>query len=503
MTNRRRFFYNGILLTLVAVLMRAVSMAFNSYVTRTVGAEGIGLFTLIMTVYSFAVTFATSGISLTTTRLVAESIGADGGSRVKKILRHAVTYSLIFSIFASSVLFFGAEHFAYRVLSDGRAVLPLRVLAVSLVPISLTSVFTGYFIGVKRVAKNATVQLLGQSFRIILTLACLAYFLKGGVVLATVALTLATTLTELFAFLVSLLQFLFDRRRARCDGAAPCAFSEICATALPLALSAYIRSALLTLEHVLIPRRLRDRGESLSDSLSSYGMLHGMALPTLTMPMATLSSFSGLLVPEFAESVARGEHARLRRVASEALNTTLVYSSCMAVFIFLFSEELGYVIYDSYGAGRYIALLSPIIPIMYLDHVTDSMLKGVGEQVYSMWINIADSFLSVVLVYLLIPVMGISGYAVVIAVMEGFNFFFSFVRLKRRIKFKINILQSCVLPLSIAASVALLSKRLFVMQGAEATLPLMLIKLTFALSLFLGLYISVSGIIKRRTARVG
>jgi stage V sporulation protein B len=116
--NRRRFFLNGILLTVVALATRSVGMLFNSYITKAVGAEGIGLYTLIMTVYSFAVTFATSGIGLTVTGLVAKAIGADNPRGVRSVLRCAVLYSLIFSIYAGCTLFFLSEYFALRVLGD-------------------------------------------------------------------------------------------------------------------------------------------------------------------------------------------------------------------------------------------------------------------------------------------------------------------------------------------------------------------------------------------------
>ena len=94
MSRRQRFFKNGLLLTAVAVSARAVSLFFGAFVTRTVGAEGIGLFTLIMTLYNFAVTFASSGVSLTVTKLVAAAIGEGRRERVGGILRAATGYAL-------------------------------------------------------------------------------------------------------------------------------------------------------------------------------------------------------------------------------------------------------------------------------------------------------------------------------------------------------------------------------------------------------------------------
>ena len=153
--------------------------------------------------------------------------------------------------------------------------------------------------------------------------------------------------------------------------------------------------------------------------------------------MSPLSSFAGLLVPEFAEDLAAGRRERMSKVASKALGATLVYSGISAVFLFSFAEELGYLVYKSYDAGYYISALAFIVPIMYLDHVADSMLKGIGEQVFSMWVNITDSLLSVILVWVLIPRLGIIGYAFVIVIMEGYNFALSIWRLKKKVDFHI------------------------------------------------------------------
>lgn len=502
MTNRRRFFINGIMLTAVGLAIRSVSLAFNSFITQSIGAEGIGLFTLIGTVYSFAITFATSGISLTVTRLVSSAIGEGGEREVRGILRSAVTYSLIFSIFASCVLFFGAEYFAYTVLSDGRCTIPLKILSLSLLPIALSSVFTGYFVGVKRVGKNAIVQIFAQVFKIAITLLFVLRFAKQGVYEGTVALCISITVTEISVFTVALLQYVFDKRKHfKHPRTKTNHITAVSRMALPLAVSAYIRSVLLTLEHILIPKRLRDRGESQSEALASYGILHGMALPMLLYPMAPLSSFSGLLVPEFAESLARGDEGRMRRMATEAINTTLAYSIAATVFMYLFSEEIGYVVYNSYDAGHYIALMAPILPIMYLDHVTDSMLKGIGEHVYSMWVNISDSFLSIILVWVLIPRMGIAGYAVVIVAMEGYNFLLSSLRLFSRIRFSLYPIKYILAPAISAAASAAVSKKIFAENGSLTAPVWLFLEIVFAISIFLAAYLSLNILLHKRGAK--
>jgi O-antigen/teichoic acid export membrane protein len=125
---------------------------------------------------------------------------------------------------------------------------------------------------------------------------------------------------------------------------------------------------------------------------------------------------------------------------------------------------------------------------MYLDHVTDSMLKGLGEQVFSMWVNISDSALSVILVCVLIPKMGILGYAAVIVVMEGYNFLLSFVRLTRRVKFKIEPRKYILAPFVSSLASAYLVRTLFSFGGSCVTSVGLILKILFSLSVTVGIY---------------
>ena len=485
-SRKQKFFVNGIMLTAVGIAMRTAALFFNAFVSREVGAEGIGLYTIIMTVYGFAVTFATSGISLTVTRLVASAIGEGKEEDVSGILNGAVIYALIFSTLATAVLFFGAAGFAEYVISDVRAASGLRILAPSLIPLSLISVFSGYFIGIRKVACNAVVQILGQLFKIGITVWLVMTLSEMTVEKSASALSLGATLTELLCFLVIFIQFLIDRRKVKNSGKVN--ISPVAGMAVPLALSAYIRQALLTFEHILIPKCLAKRGDTTSEALSSYGTLHGMALPMILYPMTTLSSFAGLLVPEFAERSAAGDMSGMRRLASKAFSVTLTYAVATSAILLIFSEELGYVIYGSYHAGIYIAVLAPVVPIMYLDHVTDSVLKGIGEHVYSMWINITDALLSIAMVWLLIPGMGIMGYAVCIVVMEGYNFVLSAIRLFKRIRFKFSFVRSLFIPLISAGAAAYITRNIFLSDGSNSSAIWLVMKLIFTVCMFFVLY---------------
>ena len=482
--NRRRFFCNGFLLTLVALVMRTVALFFGAYVTRAVGAVGMGLYTLVSTVYGFAVTLATSGVSLTVTRLVASSIGREDGRGVSRVLRGAFLYSAAFGTLATAGLFLLSDLLAVRLMGVADLAVSMKILSISLIPVAMSAVVAGYFVGVRRVGFNAAVQVASQILKIPLTVWLVEEFRTHGDASSVAALCLALTVTETVSFLIILLELALDRARHRVKGGGM-EFGSVAKTALPLGASAYVRSALITLEHSIIPKRLSAGGEGREESFAAYGALHGMALPLILYPMAAISSFAGLLVPEFAECSSRSDRGRANRIGAEAINTTLKFATVCATFLFVFAEELGYTVYDSYSAGYYIAMLAPVVPIMYLDHVTDAMLKGVGEQVYSMWVNITDSFISIILVWTLIPRLGILGYAIAIIGMEAYNFTLSAIRLSRHVAVRPDLFGSVLIPLVLSLASGSIALSLFSMNGQVTTPKWLALKMLFALCILI------------------
>ncbi len=472
MTRLQRYCKNALILVFASLFMRGVSLAFNAYVSREIGAEGMGLFALSMSVYGFAVTFATSGINLAVTRLVAAALGAGESRRVRPILRRALLWALLFGGVASVCLFSFARPIGLNLLRDARTIPSLRLLSLSLVPIALSSVLSGYFTAVRRVYRGALAQLFEQGLRIALTSYLLLALLPKGIEYACLALVGGSAIAEFSSFFFILVQYLIDRKKHKIppfqDTRPPekaKIWGAIAHIALPIAASAYIRSGLVTVEHILIPIALGAGGAAPDAALASYGVLHSMAIPLVLFPAAITSAFSSLLVPEVAESAAAGEKLRIRRISERAIRATLLFAILAAAVLLSSATEIGRLFYHSDEAGRYIRLLAPVVVLMYLDTTVDAMLKGLGYQVYSMFVNIADSLLSILLVLLLLPRMGAVGYVLVVILAELFNLSLSLLRLLFAVSPRVPLFRTLVAPTLAAIGAATLSFWLFPAVG--------------------------------------
>jgi stage V sporulation protein B len=131
-----QFIANGMLLTLISLFIRTVSVAFNVYVSNSIGAEALGLFTLVSTVYGFGLTIATSGINLATTRLVSECIGKNNISEkivgknkeIISIVKKCITYALFFSVAVSLVFYIFSDFIGINILGDIATVSSIKLL---------------------------------------------------------------------------------------------------------------------------------------------------------------------------------------------------------------------------------------------------------------------------------------------------------------------------------------------------------------------------------------
>ena len=482
----RRFLKNGVCLALAALLMRTVSVSFGAYVSERIGASGMGLYSLIMSVYTLAVTFATSGVQLATTRLVSEALGRGDAGGARAALRLAVRYALSCGTLAAVILFLGAPFFGGVILSDTRTIPSLRLLAVALVPIALSSVFSGYFTAVRRPSRAAGISVLEQAIRILLTVYLLTALLPAGLTYACLALVGGSAIAEILSAAFLGVLYLFDRKSiAKCGGKKLPVRSFLYITA-PVAASSYIRSGLVSAEHILIPRALARGGQGREEALASYGTLSGMSLTVALYPMAVLSAFAGLLVPEFAERAANGKAEENRRLCERTLTLALWFGLGIGGLLAAFAVPLAEAIYESREAGFYLALLAPIIPVMYLDHVTDVMLKGLGRQVYAMGVNILDSMGSILLVLLLLPRYGAAGYVLVIAIAEIFNFALSLSGLYRVLFFRFPLCHAVLFPMAAVLTAVTLVRRFLTISGILGLiLSLLLAAALYLLILFL------------------
>lgn len=431
---KKKFIVNTALLTGSSLMMSCIGMAYQVWLVGRIGAAGIGLYQLVIAVMGLGATVAVSGIRFAVTRLVSEEIGLGRGAGVGGAMARCAGYSAFFGLSAGAIMWLIAQPVGFLWVGDARTVLSLKIMAFSLPLISMCSVISGYFTACGRVWKPALIHLAEQLFGIGLS-AFLLYRSPAGDIEKNCAAVVTGGLgADALSFLLLSAAYFVDRRRHCVSGGVGTRqTARMLGIAMPLAVSAYARSALGTIEHLLVPRGLKAAGYTADSALAGYGVIQGMVLPIVLFPSCLLCALAEMIVPELTRAQVSGGKS-IPATVSSTLTKSFGYSLAVAAFMFIFSDKLGLSIYHSAEAGHYIRLLSPLIPIMYTDTAIDGCLKGLGQQVWSMGINILDALVSVVLVWFLLPEYALGAYIAIIYFSEFLNFALSLARLCRVMK---------------------------------------------------------------------
>ena len=429
------------LLTASAVVMRCIGLAYQVWLAGRIGAAGVGLWQLVLSVNVLAATLAISGVRFTTTRLVAEELGGGNAPGAARAVGRCLAYAAFFGLAAFFILRLGAEPIGFLWVRDARTVASLRILAFSLPMIALSCVLNGYFIAVGKAAYSAAVQVLEQFAGIGCVMLLLSRAPAGDIEASCAAIARGNVAADAVSLGLIAALYLADRWKRRQAGAtvkaSPRLTGRMLRIALPLAVSAYARTGLSTLENLLVPQKLRAAGLSADKALSGYGTITGMVFPIISFPSCLLSAVAELTVPELTAAQVTGDQERIDRAVSKLLRYALAFSLAAAAFLYLNAEPLGWLVYRTEGVGHYIRVFAVLTPFMYVDIVTDGCLKGLGQMMWSMGFNIAEAAVGVLLVVTVLPRWALDGYVFVIFFCEIFNFTLSIARLRRVARFRI------------------------------------------------------------------
>ena len=483
MRKAKKFLINTVILSFTSSFLGFIGVSFNVYISNTISNEALGLYQLIMSVYMFSITMATSGINLASTRIVAEEFAKGHYSGSKRALKQCIIYSLTLGIVAAILLFIFSPTISMYWLHNKVIPAVFYIASISLPFISVSSSLNGYFTAMRKASKTASIRLIEQLITITGTVCFFKIFPTNNINYACISLVLGTTIGDIFSFIYSYFLYYLDQKYFISEKKSLKNYNKkIFHIAIPVALTSYIRSGLSTIKQMLIPMRLELSGLSCEEALSKYGIINGMVMPIIMFPGIIINSSCSLLVPEFSDLNAKQYIGRINTLICRIFKITILFSICIVGILWNFSKNLSLAIYNNIEISVFIRILCPLALLIYLDNIVDSILKGLDLQLGVMGVNILDLFVSISFIYFLLPINGVLGYIIVIFISELLNTSISIFQLKRATKFKFDYLNWFIKPIfSIAFSC-------FLTNLFPIGIKNILLKLVFQIILFVIIY---------------
>lgn len=432
------------MLTGVNLLLRFVGTSFQVYLSSRIGAAGIGLLQLVMSVGSLAMVAGIGGIRTATMYLTAEELGRKRPQNVVWVLSGCFLYSICFSGCIAAVLYHFAPWIASVWIGDTRTVDALRLFAAFLPVSCLCAVMTGYFTGANRIGTLAAVEVAEQLCSMGLTLGALSIFAGSDPVRACLCVIFGSAAGGILTLVCLVVLHLRERLPS---GPRIPVRNRLTQTAVPLAIADDLKVGINTAENLMVPKRLA-RNTAVSNPLAAFGLVSGMVFPVIMFPAAILFGLTELLIPELARCSAAGSNTRIYYLVRKSLRVALVYGIAMGGLLYLLSGTLCAGLYGNLDAVSYMRAYALLVPMLYCDIITDAMTKGLGQQKVCVRYNIFTSFLDVIFLYLLLPRYGMEGYFISFLVTHIINFILS---LRRLLKITVHTISLHIPILSVSA----------------------------------------------------
>lgn len=421
MSRKLPIFYSALLLTGVNLLLRLVSTSFQVFLSGRIGAEGIGLLQLVLSVGGLSMTAGMAGIRTATMYLTAEELGKNRPENTGSILKACFLYSISCSCAVGCILYFAAPVIAQQWIGDICTLGAVRLVAFFLPIVCLSGSMTGYFTAANRIGTLAIVEIGEQLCYMAVTMTALIFWAHGDPGKACRAVVLGSGVSA--GFTLFCLLILRSSAKHKEKHKIPVA-SRLLHTAVPLALADDLKAGISTTENLMVPKRLSlYPGEAAP--LAAFGTVCGMVFPVLMFPAAILFALAELLIPELARCNAAGSKTRIQYLAHRSLRIALLYGCLCGAVLFLLSKELCLWLYDSSDAGRYLMYYALLAPMLYCDAITDAMTKGLGQQQTAVRYNILTAALDVLFLFLLLPKYGMHGYFISFLITHLLNFLLS------------------------------------------------------------------------------
>lgn len=492
-----------LLLTFSGLFGQVLGFFYRIALSRLVGAELMGLYQLLMPVYSVLSSCTAVGLTVACSTLSAKYAARFGPAAVGQVRRQCLGafFLLLLPVAAVTVIF--SDPISVYILGDARTRLGLLLLLPCVLLTGVENLQKHCFFGVGRVCPPALSEMAEQVVRAAAVLGLLLFFLPQSPENTVALIVLGMCLCEVFSatLLTLLFRRFFPSARPGPLGAKSLR-REMGRVAVPVGVTALAGNLMGSANAVLIPQRLVAGGATVSQAMEGFGVMSGMTLPMLFLPTAFIGALGLVLTPRLAQTAARGQRKLLQGQLDRVLTSTSVLLLPAMALLVVIGPTLGALLFREAAVGRYILPLALGVLLTCYQSVLGSALNGLGRQTPAARNMLLSDGVQLLFTYFLVgdPHIGLGGYATGLWVSSLVGAALNYRELRRTTGLRPHFFPWLVAPALAAVLMALNARLLFGWLGAAglSTAAACAVTAAFALVFYLAA-LQAQGVGLRRT----
>ncbi len=410
MKNKNIFLKSTIILIIGGVITKILGFIIRLIYTRIVGAEVIGLYSLVMPTYSLLITIATLALPTTISKLVAE-----GKHRNMQIITTSTILIMAINLVVVLTMLFSARFIANVLLQEERCYLLIIAMSLTFPIISISSIIKGYFYGKQNMIPNVVSNIIEQLIRGLLIYLFVPSIMAKSDILAACSLFFFSFIEEVVSIFVNLL-FLPKKIKINKNDIMPNKglLKNILSISIPTVSSRIIGNIGYFFEPIILTNLLLYSGYSNEYIVLEYGAYNAYTMTILTVPSFFITAISSSLIPEISKNYLKKNYKNMKKRLQEALGFSLFIGIIYSVLLMFFGDKILLTLYKTTLGLSYIKILAPIFPLFYIEAILMSYLQALDRAKITMNITIIGVIIKLV-VLALTSLMHIGMYSLIIS----------------------------------------------------------------------------------------
>ena len=427
------------LISVFSVLTRLLGFLLRIFLSRTIGAEALGLYQVALSVFMVLLTVVSSGLTLIISRMTASYRVSQDKKATASLITSGLLLALVVSVILCVIILLFKNLFAH-LFTDENCINILIILLPSLIFSAVYSVFRGAMWG----NDNYFALCVTELFEMVIKIAFSVLLLNAGMSVLESATTVAWsfTLSCIFsAMLVVILYFFYGGKL----GKPTKIYKTILSRSAPITGVRIAGSLVQPLIALILPARLMLAGYTASQAMSIYGIALGMTFPLLFLPTTLTGSLSTALVPDISMAMAQNDSSHIQKRVTASINFTLFISFLVVPIFVAIGDKIGVFLYGEALSGTLLQFSSWIMIPMGVTNITSAILNSVGLEVKSFINYIIGGIFTFISVMWLTKFMGVLSLPFGMGVSTTVTMILNIIMLKRKLGIKVKILKELTL----------------------------------------------------------
>ena len=391
------FIKSTIILIIGGFITKILGMIIKIIMTRLIGIEGIGIYTLLSPTFMLLITIAQLGFPVAISKIVSED-----KSDNKKIVLGTITVSIFINLFLILFMLFTSGFIANKLLHEPKSYYGLISMGLVLPFISISSILRGYFFGKQRMLPHILTNIAEDIVRLVLIIIFIPIFLNMGIEYAVAFLVISNIFSELTSIIIFI--FLLPKKiniSKKIFIPEKESLKSVFSISLPTTGSRLIGNIGHFFEPIIITTLLIKQGFSNSFITQEYGIINGYVLPLILLPSFFTMAISQSLLPIVSKNYGNNNLIYVKKKIKQACFFSLLIGIPATIIFELFPDFLLTTIYNTSEGITYIRFLAPICLLHYIQAPISSSLQAIGKANVSMKGTLYGMIIKIIILFIL------------------------------------------------------------------------------------------------------